>query len=223
MTTPAGPRPVDVGRKFPPRAGAPAAGPELVHRNPLAVLGTRNGQLGAAVVGVVGIALWHRYRTAKQAAQNPGIDPATGQPYATQYNPGQGTSATDLYNALEPLAEHLSGYSDAATLAQIQATLAAIQKGAKPPVAPPPKPGPGPVPNPNGYANQLRTFGKAGQRLSLTDYLKQVFPGATTQQYRNAAFYAVLDPRNAKYKADLQKAVLPGGVGIYFDAPTIGR
>lgn len=192
----------------PAPSGSPTGAPAAAKPSPLAFLKTRNGKIGAAGGGVVLLALYARAK--KSSAAGTAADGTSGAA-ATAANP-QGTadtSATDLYNTLEPLIEKASGFTDASSIeAQLAAQLAAINKlgGAATPATI--------KAIPAGYG----LVGQVGKTYKITDYLKGRYPNATAAQLQSIFNTVVHDPQNKADSAAFSKGIILGGQKVYFPA-----
>lgn len=206
MTYPAGapvaaaPRVVPTGGPTPAPAGRTGAGAGVgmaPGRGRLsAFLATRNGKLAAAGGAVAAFALYKRIRSSKDPGSSTAGDAAAGTAGAGIQG-GVDTSATDVYNALEPLIEHMSGYTDATNinkqLADLNTQLAALknQKTTEPaPGGGTTLPGTTPTPTSKAFTDQLHYVGKPGETVSLDAAVKKYFPGATPTQVKNIEYWS---------------------------------
>lgn len=205
MTAPPPPVPVEVPTRKPPPVPPPGANTSSGSKSPLAVLGTRNGQIGAAVVIVIGFALYRRLKngtgtdTASTAAAGAGV-------------PAANTTNSDLFSELEPLLENLSGFQDTATIEQ---QLATLQKGlgagqttgtgtTTPPASTPPG------------KDQQHAVGKLGGSYNLYNYVLGLYPKATGNQIAQIVYNTINSPANAKYHSDLVAGNIRGGSLVTF-------
>lgn len=180
--------------------------------------------LAAGGIGVVALALISRYRN----QGDPSSDPSELNPYlAGQY---ADTTSTDVYNALEPLLEQLSGFDGTSQLlGQGQSILDAINKLPKPSTTGTTTGGGSTGGTTGGTTDsrllsQFHQVGKVGATTSLDAYIKKLYPAANSTQLNAVKYWTTIDPRNAQFRSQLQAGKIPGGAPIHFLAgPTYGR
>lgn len=181
--------------------------------------------LAGGGIGVVALALISRYRHSG--------DPASTTDTSGDLNPylsGQyaDTTSTDVYNALEPLLEQLSGFDGTSQLlGQGQSILDAINKLPKPSTTGTTTGGGstgGGTSTDSRLLSQFHRVGTVGSTTSLDAYIRKLYPTASQTQLNAVKFWTVRDPRNAQFKTDLAAGKIPGGAPIRFLAgPKYGR
>lgn len=175
--------------------------------------------LAGGGVGVVALALYSRMKHSGDPAA--AADPSSLNPNLSgQY---ADTTSTDIYNALEPLIERMSGFDGTSQLlGQGQSILDAINKLPKPAGGGTTSGGGstgGTPAHPAALGDQFHQVGKVGATTTFDAYVRQHYPTATPTQRNAIQFWTILDPRNARFRKDLEANKIPGGAPINFVTP----
>lgn len=204
-------------RVFPPAAPGKGAQPPAAGKKGMAAfLKSRNGKIGAGVAAaVVVFALYKRH----QAAAATGTAATTG----TAGTPTAGgttadTTGSDLFNALEPIIENLSGFDAGAAInksnADQTAALTQLFNGAQ---------GTNTGTTPAGGHTYAAKEVATGPQTVLS-FFKKAFPTANNTELQKLLDTTRKDPRNATVLAQLTAGQFKSGsTKVYLPAYTTAK